>query len=236
MIAELKLGDLSVDVVFKDIKNVHLSVYPPTGRVRISAPARMTMDAIRLFATSKIGWIRKHHSQARRYPRESPREYIERESHYLWGRRYLLAIREGAKSPNVVIGHRAIELCVPQHSSTKKRAAVLEQWLRQELRQRAEALIPKWEKRLGTELRGLFIQKMKTKWGSSSPSRRTIRLNLDLVKHDAACLDYVLLHEMAHFIVPHHGEEFVALLDREYPEWRDVRLMLNESGNLPALN
>jgi hypothetical protein len=228
MVSELQLGELSVDVVFKNIKNVHLSVHPPTGRVRISAPCSMTLDTIRLFAISKLGWIKRQQRRQCAQERETPREYIERESHYLWGRRYLLRIVEGAPRSYVAIDHRHIELGVPEGADAAKRQAVLDSWYREELRSAASELIAKWQERLGVEVQRFFIQRMKTKWGGSSPDRRTIRLNLELAKKDIECLDYVILHELAHFIVPHHGAGFIALLDRHMPNWRHVRKHLND--------
>jgi predicted metal-dependent hydrolase len=228
MNAVLDIGGIAVDVIFKDIKNVHLSVYPPTGRVRISAPQRMSIENIRLFAITKIGWIKKHQRQIRRQPRETPREYVERESHYVWGRRYLLTIAEGASKPSVAIGHRTLELRVPRGASRELRQETLAKWLRAELRKQAAPLLTKWAKRLNVDLRHFHIQQMKTKWGSSSPSRKAVRLNLELVKLPLECLDYVALHELAHFVVPNHREQFRTLLDENLPGWRHVRDRLNE--------
>ena len=233
MVSELRLGDISVDVVLKDIKNVHLSVYPPTGRVRIAAPSSMSLETIRLFAISRLGWIKRQQRKQRAQERETPREYIERESHYLWGRRYLLRVVEGAARAYVVIDHRHIELGVRAEADAAKPQAVLDSWYREELRSAASELIEKWQERLGVEVERFFIQRMKTKWGGSSPARRTIRLNLELAKKDPECLDYVVLHEMAHFLVPNHSEGFVALLDQHMPNWRDVRKHLNDLP-LPA--
>jgi predicted metal-dependent hydrolase len=232
MVSELQLGDLCVDVVLKDIKNVHLSVHPPTGRVRIAAPCTMSEDAIRLFAISKLGWIKRHQRRQQAQERETPREYIERESHYLWGRRYLLRVVEGASRSYVARSHRHIELGIPAGVDPESRRAVLDGWYRDELRGAASALIDRRQQQLGVEVRRFFIQRMKTKWGGSSPQRGTIRLNLELAKKDIECLDYVILHELAHFIVPGHGERFIALLDQHMPNWRQVKKHLND---LPLL-
>jgi predicted metal-dependent hydrolase len=223
-----------VDVIFKDIKNVHLSVYPPTGRVRISAPRRMSLENIRLFAISKIGWIKKHQNKITRQARETPREYLERESHFVWGRRYLLTIKEGGVKPEVVLGNRTLELTVPEGAFVDNREKALTAWYRAELRARAAPLLAKWARQLDVDFRGFYIQRMKTKWGSSSPSRKTVRLNLELAKFSPECLDYVALHEMAHFVAPDHGKHFIALLDRHMPGWRTIRDLLNE-GPLPVI-
>jgi predicted metal-dependent hydrolase len=234
MQTQIEIGGISLDVIFKDIKNVHLSVHPPTGRVRIAAPSRMSLESIRLFGISKIGWIKKHQGQFQRQPRETPREYIERESHYVWGRRYLLRINEDGSKPAVSLGGRALELTVPKGSPFGIREEALMEWYRAELRERAASVLTKWAKRLNVDLRHFYIQRMKTKWGSSSPSRRTVRLNLELAKFPPECLDYVALHEIAHFVSPDHGREFLALLDGQMPGWRTIKNRLNE-GPLPAI-
>jgi predicted metal-dependent hydrolase len=230
----LDIGGISIDVIFKDIKNVHLSVHPPTGRVRIAAPSRMSLESIRLFGISKIAWIKKHQGKIRRQPRETPREYLERESHYVWGHRYLLNIKENESKPGVSLGSRTLELTLPKGAPITLREEVLSEWYRAELRERAATVLEKWAKRLNVDLSRFYIQRMKTKWGSSSPTRGTVRLNLELAKFSPDCLDYVVLHELAHFVAPDHGREFVALLDRHMPGWRTIRSQLNE-GPLPTI-
>lgn len=235
MVREMSLGDVSIDVVFKDIKNVHLSVYPPTGRVRVSAPKHMTVDTVRLFAISKIGWIKMHQRIKRAQERETPREYLERESHYLWGRRYLLRICDSDERATVKLNSRALELHVAPSASSAERRELLDEWYRAEVRRKAAPLLLKWQERLDVALNRFFVQRMKTKWGSSSPSKSTVRLNLDLARFPAECLDYITLHELAHFVVPSHNEHFKALLDQNMPGWRAIRDRLNE-GPLPALS
>ena len=227
MVAVLEIGEVSVDVVFKDIKNVHLSVYPPTGRVRISAPCRMTIENVRLFAISKLGWIKKQQGKLLSQERETPREFLERESHYVWGRRYLLRLEEGAAG--VELRHRDIVLHIGSESTPRRRQEVIDEWYRRELRIAALPLIHKWEVALELQLSRFFVQRMKTKWGSSNPTLRTIRLNLELAKKSAECLDYVVLHEMLHFLVPDHSARFQVLLDEKMPGWRHVRRTLNEA-------
>lgn len=234
MQTQIEISGISLDVIFKDIKNVHLSVHPPTGRVRIAAPSRMNLESIRLFGISKIGWIRRRQGKFKQQPRETPREYIERESHYVWGRRYLLRIREDGLKPTVSLGGRALELTVPKDAPFDLREAVLTEWYRAELRERAAPVLGKWARRLGVNVSRFYIQRMKTKWGSSSPARHTVRLNLELAKFAPDCLDYVALHELAHFVAPDHGREFVALLDGQMPGWRTIRNRLNE-GPLPTI-
>ncbi|APO76975.1 hypothetical protein AM571_PA00088 (plasmid) [Rhizobium etli 8C-3] len=227
MVRELEIADVTVDVVFKDIKNVHLSVYPPTGRVRVSAPSDMKLETVRLFALSKIGWIRKNQRKIVSQERETPREFIERESHYIWGRRYLLRIEDHYDRADVLLGHKTIELNVPKESSQDEKREVFLNWCREELRTASKPIIEQYERQLGVQVKRLFIQRMRTKWGSSSPQRQSIRLNLDLIRFTPDCLRYVILHEMAHFIVPSHNEHFISILDANMPAWRTIRATLN---------
>ncbi|KAB1085077.1 M48 family metallopeptidase [Neorhizobium galegae] len=229
MVTELDIGGISVDVVFKDIKNVHLSVYPPTGRVRISAPSRMSLENIRLFAIAKLGWIKNQQTKLQRQDRESPREFIERESHYLWGQRYLLQIAENGDSIGVEADYRRIILHVEADASRQRRQAIIDEWYRRELKQAAKPLIAKWETQLEERVDRFFVQRMKTKWGSSNPRLKTIRLNLELAKKHPECLDYVIIHEIMHFLVPDHGTRFVQMMDQNMPNWRLVRQRLNEA-------
>ena len=233
MITELTIADVSIDVIFKNIKNVHLSVYPPTGRVRVSAPDHMSLDTVRLFAVSKINWIRRHQNKVQQQERETPREYLERESHYLWGRRYLLQLDEESGRPSVAIGNRTIEMTIPLNATTDYKRQFLGNLYRDELRIAAQPIVEKWERRLDVTVKRVYIQKMRTKWGSSNPHRNSIRLNLDLAKFPLECLDYVILHEVAHFIVPNHSNSFVSLLDQFLPGWHAIRDRLNE-GPLSA--
>jgi predicted metal-dependent hydrolase len=234
MMQEMIIGDVSIDVIFKDIKNVHLSVHPPTGRVRVSAPDRMSLESVRLFAVSKVGWIKKHQGKMKSQARETPREYLERESHYVWGRRYLLTLKEEGLKPQIALTNRTIELTLPEGAPVIQRQAIMDEWYRSQLRAQAEPVIEKWAKRLGIGYNRFFIQRMRTKWGSSNPRNGTIRLNLDLAKFHPECLDYIILHEMVHFVVPNHGEKFQALLDNNLPGWRAIRDRLNE-GPLPSI-
>lgn len=229
MVTQLDIGGVSVDVVFKDIKNVHLSVYPPTGRVRIAAPCRMSLENIRLFAISKLGWIKKHQSKLLSQERESPREFLERESHYLWGQRYLLHLADVADGPGVAVEHRHIVIHAGHDAPAQKRQALLDDFYRRELKEAARPIIAKWEKELDVGVDRFFVQRMKTKWGSSNPRLRTIRLNLDLAKKPAECLDYVILHEMLHFLVPDHSTRFVDAMNQKMSNWRLIRQTLNEA-------
>ena len=235
VVTTIKLGEVSVDVVKKDIKNIHLSVYPPTGRVRISAPHRMSLESIRLFAIAKIGWIKQHQKKLRQQDREAPREYLDRESHYVWGKRYLLKIVESEGAPRVELKHKSMLLFVrPGTSEASKREAV-EAWYREEIRAAVPALIAKWEPLLGVRVHRFFVQRMKTKWGSSRPESQSIRLNTELAKKAPECLEYIVVHEMTHFLVRRHDDPFIGLLNQHLPHWKAYRDQLN-SAPLPVEN
>lgn len=224
----LRLGDVAVDVVRKDIKNVHLSVYPPTGRVRISAPLHMSLDTIRVFAIAKLGWIRKQQARLLTQERETPHEYVDRESHHLWGRRYLLKVVEGDRTPSVEVKGGTLILRVRPGSDRAKRREVMDAWYRDRLREAVPPLIAAWAPTIGVTVERFFVQRMRTRWGSCSPGRRTIRLNTDLARKPRECLEYIVVHELAHLSEPTHSAGFVALMDRLIPGWRHRRDQLNQ--------
>ena len=226
-VRKLELGGISVDVVQKDIKNIHLSVFPPTGAVRIAAPLRMDLATIRVFAISKLGWIKRHQHKVQAQPRETPREYLERESHYLWGRRYLLEVIEHDASPRVELEHRTLVLFVRPGTEADKRQAILAGWYRDRIKESLPALIAKWEPILGVTVGRVFVQHMKTKWGSCNPIAGNIRLNSELAKKPRACLEYIVVHEMMHLLEPTHNTRFVSLMDRFMPNWTFDRDVLN---------
>ncbi len=226
MAAQLKLGDTTVHVILKDIKNVHLSVYPPTGRVRISAPSRMDLNTIRAFAISKLGWIRRQQKQIGAQEREWPRAYVERETHYVWGRRYLMQVREGARS-GVELKHDAIILCQRKGACMTRRHEIMQDWYRQQLKDAIPELQRKWAARMGVSPTSIGVRRMKTMWGSCSPDRGAIRINLELVKKPRECLEYILVHELAHLLEHTHNNRFIAHMDRLLPDWRHRRDELN---------
>lgn len=202
MVTQLKLGGIAVDVVFKDIKNVHLSVYPPTGRVRISAPSRMSLDTLRVFAISKLAWIKQQQKKLHTQERETPREYLDRESHYVWGKRYLLKVIEKDVAPGVELKHNKMLFQVRPATSGERKQAVLEAWYREKLKETIPSVIAKWEPLMGVKVERIFVQRMKTKWGSCNPETKSIRLNTDLAKKPPECLEYIVVHEMAHLLEP----------------------------------
>jgi predicted metal-dependent hydrolase len=227
MITKLKLGEITVDVVQKDIKNVHLSAYPPNGRVRISAPLRMSADTIRVFAISKLGWIKQQQARLRGQEREPPREYLDRESHYVWGKRYLLKVIEDGRAPSVEARHGVLLLRVRPCASEATKEAVVSSWYRELLKAEIPPLIQAWEPRLKVKVRGFYVRRMKTKWGSCNPTAKTIRLNTELAKKPKVCLEYVVVHELTHLIERHHNNRFVSIMDKHLSQWRLYRQELN---------
>ncbi|MBU1330814.1 MAG: M48 family metallopeptidase [Gammaproteobacteria bacterium] len=223
----LQLGDISVEVVRKDIKHVHLSVYPPSGRVKIAAPERMSLDTLRAFTISRLGWIKQQQQKMREQPRETPREYIDRESHHVWGRRCLLNVVEVEAAARLVVRHRRMTLSVRPGTAAAVRAEILAQWYRQQLKQAARELIDKWQPLMGVRVERFFVQQMKTKWGSCNPAAGTIRLNTELAKKPPECLEYIVVHEMVHLLEPTHNARFVMLLERFMPNWQAYRDQLN---------
>jgi predicted metal-dependent hydrolase len=227
MVAQIELGDILVDVVRKDIKNLHLSVHPPSGKVTISAPSRMAVDAIRVFAIAKLSWIRDQQRKLREQERETEREYVERESHYVWGRRYLLRIVERDAAAAVELKHSKMVLQVRPATDSAKRQAVLEEWYRTELRRAVEPLLAKWEPILGVKAKRVYVQRMKTKWGSCNRVSGNVRLNTDLAKKPPECLEYIVVHELLHLLEPTHNQRFTALLEKFMPKSHWYREQLN---------
>lgn len=227
MTGTLELGDLEIDVVLKDIKNVHLSVHPPAGRVRIAAPRRTDMETVRLFAISKLGWIRQQQRKLLEQERETPRDYVERESHYVWGKRYLLTVVEADARPAVELKHRTMLLQVRPGSDEAKKQDVVENWFREQVRRAATDVIARWEPRIGVTVTGFYVRRMKTRWGSCNSKAGTIRLNTDLAKKPRECLEYIVVHEMIHILEPTHNERFMALMNHFMPDWKQRRQTLN---------
>ncbi len=227
MLTQIKLDDIAVDVVLKDIKNVHLSVYPPTGRVRISAPKRMSIDTIRVFAISKLNWIKQQQAKLRKQERETPRDYVDRESHYVWGKRYLLAVSESDEPPLIELKHSRMLLRVRPRTDLYKRQALVEGWYREQIKKMASPLLAKWQPLMDVKLTRFYVQRMKTKWGSCNHNARTIRLNTELAKKPRECLEYVVVHELVHLLEPTHNARFVAMMDRFMPKWEFYRGALN---------
>jgi predicted metal-dependent hydrolase len=228
MTQTIKVGDIAISITLKDVQNVHLSVHPPDGHVTLVAPASTRIDVARAYAISKLGWIRDQQRQFLNQARENPRQFIGRESHYLWGRRYLLSVVYKDAKPNVTYDHKRIIISVRPGSDATKRAKIFHEWHKSLLHDVVPPLIQKWQAKMGVEISEYFLQRMKTKWGSCNHQSQNIRLNTELVKKPKDLLEYVIVHELAHLIEPTHNDLFVAILNNHYPTWREARAELNE--------
>jgi predicted metal-dependent hydrolase len=203
-------------------------VHPPSGKVTLVAPVSTRLDVARAYAISKLGWIREQQSKLRSQAREAPRKFVERESHYLWGRRHLLTMIYRETKPFVSLDHRRITLTVRPGSDAQKRATVMHDWHKSLLHDVVPSLIKKWEPMLRVKVAGYFLQRMKTKWGSCNHKAGHIRLNTELAKKPKDLLEYVVVHEMVHLIEPTHTERFLTILGTHYPTWREARAELND--------
>lgn len=228
MIDSFEFGDITIALELKDVKNVHLSVHPPEGRVTLVAPIGTRVDVARAYAISKLGWIRAQQDKLQGQARETKRNLIERESHYVWGRRYLLSLVEKDEKPGVVLSHKKMVLTIRPGSTIEKRMEVLHEWHKSLLHKEIPDMIKRWENKLGVKVSAYFLQKMKTKWGGCNSAKGNIRLNTELVKKPKDLLEYVVVHEMVHLIEPTHNERFVSIMDKNYPSWKDARKELNE--------
>lgn len=227
MAETIELGNIEIRVTRKDVKNVHLTVHPPNGRVTLTAPINTRLEVVRAYAITRLDWIRRNQQQLRHQARETPRQFVERESHYLWGRRYLLTIEERGTRPSVRVEHRRVVLTVRSGSNRAKRQEVIHDWHKGLLHQFVRTTIEKWQPKLGVSVRAYFLQRMKTKWGSCNHRAGHIRLNTELVKKPKDLAEYVIAHEMVHLLEPTHNESFIRLLTFHLPSWRESRAELN---------
>lgn len=226
----ITVSGIAVEVVRKDIKNLHLGVYPPHGRVRVAAPLVVSDEAVRLAVIDKLAWIRRQKARFAQQPRQSEREMVNGESHYFLGRRYRLRVREHDAPARVALsGVASLELFVRPGSSTVQREAVLLRWHREQLKALIQPLLEKWQPLLDVQVAAWGIKKMKTKWGSCNVDARLVWLNLELAKKPPQCLEYIVVHELVHLLERHHNERFTALMDGFMPQWRQYREMLNKS-------
>lgn len=226
--SQLTVGGVRVAVVRKNIKNLHVGVYPPSGRVRVAAPSVVSDEAVRLAVIDKLGWIKRQQAAFQRQPRQSEREAVSGESHYFLGRRYRLQVIEGASRASVLLPTKTrMELHVPAGASTDRRLAVLDNWYRRELSALITPLLDTWQDRIGVYAGSWGVRRMKTKWGACNAASSRIVLNSELAKKNPACVEYLLVHELIHLIEPSHNERFVALMDEHMPAWRARRDQLN---------
>lgn len=226
---QIVVSNISVEVIRKNIKNMHLAVLPPDGRVRVSAPTQLTDEAITMFVRTKLGWIKKQQEKFQQQPRQSERQYVSGETLYVWGKQYFLQMEYSYKGNALTLsGDKAI-LTVRKESSPKQRGSFVNEWYRSLLKQEVAKYLPKWEKTTGLYCSSWQSKYMTTKWGACNPTSKKIWLNIQLAKKPIECLEYVILHELAHLKVHNHGPEFTAILDQYMPYWRDHRRRLNDS-------
>lgn len=223
----LDLGNVRAELTRKAIKHVHLSVLPPAGTVRVAAPRSMPLETIRLFLVSKLAWIRTQQRKHRDQDREAPREFLNKESHYVWGKRYLLEVIQTDAAPRVSLSPKKLQLQVRPDTNPARCEEILDAWYRQQIRQALPSLMAKWEPLLKVQAKRIFVQRMKTQWGSCTPSSGHIRLNTDLAKKPPEALEYIVVHELLHFLEPTHNERFTALMDLYLPQWQHLRRQLN---------
>ena len=227
---QIKIGNLVIDVIRKDIKHLYFAVYPPNGRVRVSAPRRMDNEAVRLAVISKLPWIKRHQAKFQKQERQSPLEYVSGERHYYQGQRYLLNVIYHKAPPKVVVHDNAtLDLFVRTGSDAKKRERALIVWYRLQLKEAIPPLIAKWEPIIGEEVAEWGVKRMKTRWGSCNIKARRIWLNLELIKQPALCLEYIIVHEMVHLRERLHNDRFKAYMDEFMPQWRHCQDTLKKT-------
>jgi predicted metal-dependent hydrolase len=227
--AYLTVAGLGVDVVYKDIKNLHISVYPPIGRVRVAAPERTDEDTIRLAVVQRLPWIKRQRDRLQKAERQPKRQMLSGETHYVWGQRYRLDVSRVSGHYDVATKGSTLWVITPEGTDADGRFAALDRWYRRELKAAVPALLGKWQPIIGVEVEKVVIRRMKTKWGTCVAHSRTIWLNPELAKKNPRCLEYLVVHELTHLVERGHGERFVALMDKFLPEWRARRDELNEA-------
>ncbi|KRC92588.1 metal-dependent hydrolase [Terrabacter sp. Root85] len=227
--AYLTVRGIDIDVIYKDIKNLHIGVYPPLGRVRVAAPERFDDDQVRLAVIQRLPWIKRQRETLRAARRQSEREMVTGESHYVWGlRRRLKVVERPGRTHFEVEGERLV-LFTPSTTTAEQRRSALDQWYRQQLREAIPGVIQSWEQKLAVSVPGWTLRRMKTKWGSCNRATRHLWFNVELAKKHPDCLEYIVVHELAHYFESNHGERFARLMDKQMPDWRRRRDQLNGS-------
>lgn len=230
----LQIANVEIDVVRKDIKNMHLAVYPPHGRIRLAVPQKTDEEVLRLFAISKLGWIKKHVKNFKNQARETKRDYVSGESHFFQGKRYILEVQEHDGYSKVKLsGTKKISVKIPVGSSVERKADIMKEWYRKQLKIQIPPLLEKWEKVMGVEVNDWGVKQMKTKWGACNTDAKRIWLNLELAKKPPICLEYILVHELVHLHERNHNDRFIQLMNEFMPKWR---LHRNELNSLPIVH
>jgi len=227
----IEVGNITIDVIRKKIKNLHLGVHPPEGRVRIASPLWVKDDAIHMFAISKLPWIKRQRRKFIGQERETEREFLFRESHYLWGKRYLLNIIEHESPPKIILNKDSIDLYVRKDTPPERRRIIMNEWYRKEIKKVIPELLDKWEKIIGVSASDWRVKLMKTRWGTCNIGAKRIWFNLELAKKPVVCLEYIIVHELVHLLERRHNENFLRLMEQFMPQWRKYKEELNR---LPA--
>lgn len=223
----MEVGALKIQIIKKDIKNIHLAVYPPNGSIRLASPKEVSDETIRLYVVSKIGWIRKQQRRLLHQDREAARDYVERESHYFLGQRYLLRLVEKEAKPFVTISNKYLNLQVRPSITEEQKEEILSSWYRQRLKELIPPLIEKWQRVMNVEVDDWGVKQMKTKWGACNIEAKRIWLNLELAKKPFQCLEFIVVHEMVHLLERKHNERFVAYMNKFLPKWKTLKQELN---------
>lgn len=225
--AYLTVAGLGIDVVYKDIKNLHISVYPPIGRVRVAAPDRTDEETIRLAIVQRLPWIKRQREQLIEADRQTKREMQSGETHYVWGQRYRLDASRTSGNYHVETKGQTLWVVTPLDTDSDAKQATLDRWYRRELKAVLPGLLDKWQLIVGAEADTIVVRRMKTKWGTCMPHSRTIWINPELAKKNPRCLEYIVVHELTHLHERSHSQRFIALMDRFLPDWRARRDELN---------
>ena len=226
--AYLTVAGLGVDVIYKDIKNLHISVYPPIGRVRVAAPFRLDEDAIRLAIVQRLPWIKQQRTQLQQAERQTERRMVSGETHYVWGERYRLDVSQSGRSA-VELKAKTLWLVSPEGSDSEAREGILDRWYRRQLKAAVPPLLEKWQPIVGTEVDKTVVRRMKTKWATCVQNSNSIWFNPELAKKNPRCLEYIVVHELTHFQERTHNERFIALMDQHLSDWRARRDELNDA-------
>lgn len=225
------IGNIEVEVVKKNIKNIHLAVYPPNGKVRLAAPAEVNDETLRLFTISKLVWIKRQQKKFNLQDRQTERKYVNRETHYFLGKKYLLKVIEDCKFAKVGVTKNTIVLSVKPAATQLQKQSLINEWYRAELKKLVPAIVDKWEKQMGVQVEEWGVKQMKTKWGTCNIKAKRIWLNLELAKKPVKCLDYIIAHEMIHLLERHHNDLFLAYMNKFVPNWKQIK---NELNKLPV--
>ncbi len=229
MATRFKISNLQIETIRKDIKNIHLGVYPPDGRIRVSVPLATNDETLRIFLITKATWLKKQKERFSKQERQTKREYVSGESHYIFGKKYQLTVQKNEEKPEIKITKKtSIKLTTKPKTTIYQKQKIFEKFYRDELEKIIPKLLKKWEKKVGVKVKEVKIKKMKTKWGTCNIKDKRIWLNLELAKQPLYCIDYVFVHELVHLKERKHNERFLSILEHAYPKWRQSKEELNQ--------